>query len=80
MLGADTPRELKNRAARLVLRLLECLTCRYQPNGAVESRTTPVLASLGTHPPSDHDVGSSGSQPLLPRAARATARTVVALE
>ena len=51
MLGAGTPRELKNRAARLVLRLLECLTCRYQPNGTVESRTTPVLASLGTHHP-----------------------------
>jgi hypothetical protein len=29
MLGAGTPRELKNRAARLVLRLFQWLTCRY---------------------------------------------------
>jgi hypothetical protein len=28
MLGAGTPRELKNRAAKLLLRLLEWLTCR----------------------------------------------------
>jgi transposase len=31
MLGAGTPRELKNRAASLVVRFFECLTCRYRP-------------------------------------------------
>jgi hypothetical protein len=45
MLGAGTPRELKNRAASLVLRFFEWLVCRYRPNGAVDSRTTPVLFS-----------------------------------
>jgi transposase len=47
MLGAGTPRELKNRAARLVLRLLEWLTSGYRPDGAVESRTAPILAISG---------------------------------
>jgi hypothetical protein len=45
MLGAGTPRELKNRAARLVLRLLEWLTSGYRPNGEVESRIPPVFTS-----------------------------------
>ena len=49
MLGAGTPRELKNRAARLLLRLFEWLTCRYRPDGAVEPHTTPVLALSGTY-------------------------------
>jgi transposase len=31
MVGAGTPRELKNRAASLVLRFFQCLTCRYRP-------------------------------------------------
>ncbi|MGC9293643.1 MAG: transposase, partial [Acidobacteriaceae bacterium] len=48
MLGAGKPRELKNRAAMLVLRLFEWLTCRYRPNGSVESSTTPILALSGT--------------------------------
>jgi hypothetical protein len=46
--GAGTPRELRNRAARLLLRLLEWLTRRYRPDGARESRTTSVLALPGT--------------------------------
>jgi hypothetical protein len=50
MLGAgSTPRELRNRAARLLLRLFEWLTCRYRPIGVVESRTTPVLALFGIY-------------------------------
>jgi transposase len=49
MLGAGTPRELKNRAARLVLRLLEWLTSGYRTNGEVESRTAPILALSGTN-------------------------------
>jgi transposase len=51
MLGAGMPRELKNRAASLVLRFFEWLACRYRPNGAVESRTTPVFTSPGTYRP-----------------------------
>ena len=50
-LGAGTPRELKNRAVRLVLRLLEYLACCYRPNREAKSRTRPVLASPGTHHP-----------------------------
>jgi hypothetical protein len=45
MLGVGTPRELKNRAARLVLRLLEWLTSGYRPDGAVESSIPPVFTS-----------------------------------
>jgi hypothetical protein len=44
MLGAGTPRELKNRAVRLVLRLFECLTYNYRPVGAVKSSNAPILA------------------------------------
>jgi transposase len=49
MLGAGTPRELKNSAARLVLRLFEWLACLYRPNSAVESRTALILALSGTY-------------------------------
>jgi len=49
MLGAGTPRELKNRAASFVLRLLEWLTYGYRPDGAVESPTAPILALSGTN-------------------------------
>jgi transposase len=44
MLGAGTPRELKNRAARLVLCLLEWLTCNHLPVGAAKSANVPSLA------------------------------------
>jgi transposase len=44
MLGAGKPRELKNRAVELVLRLLEWFTCGYRPKGAVESRIASILA------------------------------------
>jgi len=47
MLGAGTPRELKNRAVMLILCLLEWLTCRYRPDGAAESRTAPILVLSG---------------------------------
>ena len=49
MLGAGTPRELKNRAARLLLRLFKWLACHDRPSSAVESRTTQVLALSGTY-------------------------------
>jgi hypothetical protein len=35
ILGAGTPRELKNRATRLVLRIFRLLTCRNRPKSAV---------------------------------------------
>jgi transposase len=44
ILGAGTPRELKNRAARLVLRLFEWLTSSHQPVGAVKLSNAPILA------------------------------------
>ena len=49
MLGAGKPRELKNRAARLVLRLFEWLTGRYRSDGAVESRTASILTLPGAN-------------------------------
>jgi len=47
MLGAGKPRELKNRAAWLVLRLFEWLAGRYRSDGAVESRIASILALSG---------------------------------
>ena len=49
LLGAGTPRELKNRAIILVLRVFRLLTCQNRPNSAVEPQTTPVLHSTGTY-------------------------------
>jgi hypothetical protein len=39
LLGSGTPRELKNRAIQLALRLFRLLTCQNQPNSTVEPRT-----------------------------------------
>ena len=47
MLGAGKPRELKNRAASLVLRLIGSLINLFRPNSAVESSTRVVHAHLG---------------------------------
>src|ERR1017187_2860636 len=47
MLGAGTPRELKNRAARFISRLFQWLTCNYPPDGAVKSSNAPILAPSG---------------------------------
>jgi transposase len=44
MLGAGTPRELKNRAVRLVLRLFEWLACNHLPVGAATYSNAPILA------------------------------------
>src|SRR5271156_3649649 len=44
MLGAGTPREWKNRAARLILRLFLWLAFAHQPDNAVESGTPAVAA------------------------------------
>ena len=49
MLGTGKPRELKNRAARLVLRLFEWLTGRYRSEVAVESRTASILTLPGAN-------------------------------
>ncbi len=70
MLGAGTPRELKNRAASLGLRFFEWLTCNDQPVGAVKSSN--ARSSPATAPPtqSDRHFTSLGIQLLAPRAAR----------
>ena len=47
MLGAGTPRELKNRAVRFIPRLFQWLTCNYPPDGAVKSSNAPILAPSG---------------------------------
>ncbi len=49
MAGAGTPRELRNRAARLVLRLLEWLTSSYRPDGAITASKVPIHARYGSH-------------------------------
>ena len=43
ILGAGTPRELKNRTTRLFLQIFRLLTCRDRPKSAVGARTTSVL-------------------------------------
>jgi transposase len=43
ILGAGTPRELKNKATRLFLRIFRLLTCRNWPKSSVAVRTTSVL-------------------------------------
>ncbi len=47
-LGAGTPRELKNRAARLVLRLFEWLTSNHRPNAEVETLLVQIFTLFGT--------------------------------
>jgi hypothetical protein len=49
LLGAGTPRELKNRAIQLVMRLFLLLTCQNQPNSAVEPRTPLARGSTGIY-------------------------------
>lgn len=49
LLGAGTPRELKNRAIRLVLRISRLLTCQNRPNSVVEPRTHSDLDSTDTY-------------------------------
>ena len=44
-LGAGTPRELKNRAAELALRLFWLLTCPYRPHRTGEPRIGHVIAT-----------------------------------
>jgi transposase len=50
ILGAGTPRELKNKATRLVLRIFRLLTCRNRPESAVKPQTGPLLASSRSDP------------------------------
>ena len=48
-LGAGTPRELRNRATQLVLRLFWLLTGRYRPNRAAEPRSVRVMAPQNSY-------------------------------
>jgi hypothetical protein len=47
--GAGTPRELKNKATRLVVRILRFLAGQNRPKSVAEPQTYPVLASPGTY-------------------------------
>jgi transposase len=47
MLGAGTPRELRNRAVSFVLRFFQWLICNYRPEGAVKPSNAPILALSG---------------------------------
>jgi len=46
-LGAGTPRELNNKATRLIVRILRFLAGQNRPKSVAEPRTYPVLASPG---------------------------------
>jgi hypothetical protein len=48
-LGAGTPRELRNRATQLVLRLFWLLTGRYRPHRAAEPRSVRVMAPQNSY-------------------------------
>jgi transposase len=48
LLGAGTPRELKNRATLLVLRLFLLCACQNRPNSVAEPRMLPALALTET--------------------------------
>jgi hypothetical protein len=52
MLGAGTPRELRKRAARLVLRRFMWLTRRPQPDNAVQPDTHVLFAVRNLNCPS----------------------------
>jgi transposase len=45
LLGAGTPREMKNRAASLILRLLLWIACQLSPEGALELGSAPAAAA-----------------------------------
>jgi hypothetical protein len=49
LLGAGTPRELKNRTIQLALRLFLLLTCQNKPNSTVEPRTLLARGSTGIY-------------------------------
>jgi len=49
LLGAGKPRELKNRASRLLLRLIEWLSRVNRSDGAVKSRTATIHALSGAN-------------------------------
>jgi hypothetical protein len=50
LLGAGTPRELKNRATVLVLKILGLVTHWNRPDSAVEPHTASTIDSTGTYP------------------------------
>jgi hypothetical protein len=72
LLGAGTPRELKNRAASLILRLLLRIACQFSPETALEleSASTPPLPQPIA--PSTYTHGYAEIRPIAPRAARET--------
>jgi hypothetical protein len=49
MLGAGTPRELKNRAEHLVLRIFLLLTCQNRHTSAAEPRTSALIDETGSY-------------------------------
>jgi transposase len=49
LLGAGTPRELKNRVIRIVLLVFRLLTCQNRPRNTIEPRTPSVLDSTGIY-------------------------------
>jgi len=49
LLGAGTPRQLKNMAIRLVLRIFRLLACQIQPKSVLEPRMPSALDSTGTY-------------------------------
>src|ERR1700676_493079 len=51
LLGAGTPREMKNRAASLILRLLLRIACQFSPETALELRSASTTAAPAANSP-----------------------------
>jgi hypothetical protein len=51
LLGAGTPREMKNRAATLILRLLLRIACQFSPQTASELGSAPTAAAPAVNRP-----------------------------
>ena len=51
LLGAGTPREMKNRAASLILRLLLRIACQFYPKTALELGSVPTAAAPAANRP-----------------------------
>src|ERR1039458_1944233 len=70
LLGAGTPRELKNRAVSLVLRLFLWIACQFSPEGASEPGSASTGAAPAANPLSSYTQGHAESRPIAPRAAK----------
>jgi transposase len=79
LLGAGTPRELKNRAVSLILRLLLRIACQFSPENASELESASTGAAPAANPLSSYTQGHAESRPIAPRTARRNRRICLIL-